>query len=64
MQPSIRYRTAEHAPTDYAENSRLRTVAGNRFPRKCACGCGRPIPRDASVRAYAEVLRGGRRLRA
>ena len=30
--------------------SRLRTVTGNRFPRKCACGCGCPIPRDPDVR--------------
>ena len=30
--------------------SRLRTVTGNRFPRKCACGCGFQIPRDPEVR--------------
>ena len=30
--------------------SRLRTVTGNRFPRKCACGCGFAIPRDPEVR--------------
>jgi hypothetical protein len=30
--------------------SRLRTVTGNRWPRKCACGCGLPIPRDPEVR--------------
>ena len=29
---------------------RLRTVTGNRFPRKCACGCGFSIPRDVEVR--------------
>ena len=29
---------------------RLRTVTGNRFPRKCACGCGFAIPRDPEVR--------------
>ena len=28
----------------------LRTVTGNRFPRKCACGCGFAIPRDPEVR--------------
>lgn len=38
---------AEHAPTGA---SRLRTVTGNRFPRKCSCGCGQPIPRDPEVR--------------
>ncbi|HZY92874.1 MAG TPA: hypothetical protein VFG07_08940 [Thermoplasmata archaeon] len=35
--------TADHAP-------RLRTVTGNRWPRKCSCGCGFPIPRDAEIR--------------
>ncbi len=30
--------------------TRLRTVTGNRFPRKCACGCGLPIPRDPEIR--------------
>jgi hypothetical protein len=30
--------------------SRLRTVTGNRFPRKCACGCGLGIPRDPEIR--------------
>jgi hypothetical protein len=29
---------------------RLRTVTGNRFPRKCACGCERAIPRDPEIR--------------
>lgn len=33
-----------------ATTSRLRTVTGNRFPRKCACGCGFQIPRDPEVR--------------
>jgi hypothetical protein len=33
-----------------AAASRLRTVTGNRFPRKCACGCGQPIPRDLDIR--------------
>ena len=41
------------APADSRTNPstgapRLRTVTGNRFPRKCACGCDQPIPRDAS----------------
>ena len=30
--------------------SRLRTVTGNRWPRRCACQCGLEIPRDAEVR--------------
>ncbi len=38
------------APADHAQNSRLRTVTGNRFPRKCSCGCGEAIPRDTEVR--------------
>jgi len=36
--------------TTTATASRLRTVTGNRFPRKCACGCGFAIPRDPEVR--------------
>jgi len=31
-------------------SSRLRTVTGNRFPRKCACSFGFAIPRDPEVR--------------
>jgi hypothetical protein len=50
MQSSIQYRAVEHAPADHAQNSRFRTVTGNRFPRKCSCGCGQPIPRDPEVR--------------
>ena len=30
--------------------SRLRTVTGSRWPRKCAWGCGLSIPRDPEVR--------------
>jgi len=37
-------------PNETATASRLRTVTGNRFPRKCACGCGFAIPRDPEVR--------------
>src|SRR5579871_5325366 len=37
-------------PTSPIAPVRLRTVTGNRFPRKCACGCGQPIPRDPEVR--------------
>jgi hypothetical protein len=29
---------------------RLRTVTGNRWPRKCACGCDQKIPRDPEIR--------------
>ena len=52
MQHSISYPTPEQAtPTEpTAMVSRLRTVTGNRFPRKCACGCGFQIPRDPEVR--------------
>ena len=66
MQTSIQYPTANRpTPTEHAP-SRLRTVTGNRFPRKCSCGCGREIPRDPEV-AYvagfgasgAEVGSGG-----
>src|SRR5208283_3356877 len=42
--------TPEHAQSTEHAPSRLRTVTGNRFPRKCSCGCGRQIPRDAEVR--------------
>ena len=38
-------------PTDANQGvSRLRTVTGNRWPRKCACGCGQGIPRDPEIR--------------
>jgi len=52
MQHSISYpREEPRTPTEpTATVSRLRTVTGNRFPRKCACGCGFQIPRDAEVR--------------
>lgn len=52
MQHSISYPTPEHQPPTEptATGSRLRTVTGNRFPRKCACGCGVGIPRDLGVR--------------
>ena len=52
MQHSISYQTPER-PTPKEPNaavSRLRIVTGNRFPRKCACGCGAGIPRDPGVR--------------
>ena len=37
-------------PTTRSEAPRLRTVTGNPFPRKCACGCGGQIPRDPQLR--------------
>jgi len=40
----------EPDPPTEPTRSRLRTVTGNRFPRKWACGCGFGIPRDAEVR--------------
>ncbi len=37
-------------PTEPAPTSRLRTVTGNRYPRKCACGsCNEWIPRDPEI---------------
>ena len=36
--------------TTPTEPTRLRTVTGNKFPRKCSCGCGLPIPRDPEIR--------------
>ena len=51
MHQSISYPTPERqTPTEPAATPRLRTVTGNRFPRKCACGCGLGIPRDPEIR--------------
>jgi hypothetical protein len=50
MQHRISYPTPEHQTPTEPTTSRLRTVIGNRFPRKCACGCGHAIPRDPEVR--------------
>ncbi|MCI4332662.1 MAG: hypothetical protein L3K01_02865 [Thermoplasmata archaeon] len=54
MPASVQYQNAEHpmptAPTTRSEAPRLRTVTGNRFPRKCACGCGGQIPRNPQLR--------------
>jgi hypothetical protein len=51
MQPIVQDPTPErHPPTEPATTPRLRTVTGNRFPRKCACGCGLGIPRDPEIR--------------
>ena len=49
MAQSITQDSSETQPTE-PTTSRLRTVTGNRFPRKCACGCGSSIPRDPEVR--------------
>ena len=49
MAQSITHEPSETQPTE-PTTSRLRTVTGNRFPRKCACGCGFQIPRDPEVR--------------
>jgi hypothetical protein len=52
MAQSIQYPAREtQTPNEQIPpTSRLRTVTGNRFPRKCACGCGFQIPRDPEVR--------------
>ena len=52
MSASVYHPTAERpTPTEPSQGvSRLRTVTGNRFPRKCSCGCGRPIARDPEIR--------------
>ena len=38
MQQGISYPTDERPTPTEPTTSRLRTVTGNRFPRKCACG--------------------------
>ena len=53
MQPSSSISEQSRPPTDpttRSEAPRLRTVTGNPFPRKCACGCGGSIPRDPQLR--------------
>jgi len=50
MQQSISDLARETQTPNEPTISRLRTVTGNRFPRKCACGCGFAIPRDPEVR--------------
>ena len=49
MAQSITQEPSVTQPTE-PTTSRLRNVAGNRFPRRCACGCGFTIPRDPEVR--------------
>jgi hypothetical protein len=41
---------SEPVPPTEPTASRLRTVTGSRWLRKCACGCGLSIPRDPEVR--------------
>ncbi len=51
MQQSISRPASEtETPNDDNHAPRLRTVTGNRWPRKCSCGCGFPIPRDPETR--------------
>jgi hypothetical protein len=52
MSSIVQYPTSDRpAPTDANHGApRLRTVTGNRFPRKCSCGCGLGIPRDPEIR--------------
>ncbi len=52
MSSIVQYPTESRQPPTEptATVSRLRTVTGNRFPRKCACGCGHAIPRDPEIR--------------
>ena len=50
MQTSIQHPNAERLTPTGPTTSPLRTVTGNKFPRKCACGCGFQIPRDPEVR--------------
>jgi hypothetical protein len=53
MQSSSSQRPPANRPMPNEANNgatRLRTVTGNRFPRKCACGYGLGIPRDAEIR--------------
>ena len=50
---------SEPVPPTEPTPSRLRTVTGNHFPRKCASGCGFQIPRDPEVRHVVDF--GGSR---
>jgi hypothetical protein len=52
QQPIVQPPRAPPTPTEPDGGaSRLRTVTGNRFPRKCACGaCDQWIPRDPEIR--------------
>jgi hypothetical protein len=50
MQSITQSPTRENPRPTEPTASRLRTVTGSRWPRKCACGCGLSIPRDPEVR--------------
>jgi hypothetical protein len=39
MQTSFQSRARESQPPTEIATRRLRMVTGNRWPRKCACGC-------------------------
>lgn len=57
QQVSIQYPQRElPTPTEPTTTPRLRTVTGNRFPRKCACGCGFQIPRDPEIRCRVDAV--------
>ncbi|MCI4372891.1 MAG: hypothetical protein L3K02_04540 [Thermoplasmata archaeon] len=53
MQSINHPRQESPAPNETA-TSRLRTVTGNRWPRKCSCGCGQAIPRDPEIRLVVD----------
>jgi hypothetical protein len=50
MQTSIQSPARESQLPIEIATRRLRTVTGNRWPRKCACGCDQKIPRDPEIR--------------
>ena len=50
MQQSIQPSDRASPQLTEPATSRLRTVTGNRWPRKCACGCDQKIPRDPEIR--------------
>jgi len=55
MQQGIQYRPPEPpTPTEPAAGPRLRTVTGNRWPRKCACGCNQAIPPGPDTRLVVD----------
>jgi hypothetical protein len=54
MQTSIQSPVAERPTPTGPVAQRLRSVTGNKFPRKCSCGCGREIPRDPEIRLVVD----------
>ncbi len=52
MQSINHLRKESTAPNE--TTNRLRTVTGNRYPRKCSCGCGQAIPRDPAIRLVVD----------